>query len=258
MSGRLAPKIRRSFLVVKRHAEKSLTTAPQLSSPYFSHLSEPSISPFVLLQGRAESSTSTTHTKPQGVLSGIKILDLTRVLAGPFCTQILASYGASVVKVEQPGTGDETRQWRTEGEASFWRDSPAKTPISCYFAAVNRNKRSLTLNLKQKKGRNIALQLAKDADVVVNNFLPGKMEELGLGYEVLRVANPGLVYASISGYGATGPDAKRAGYDAVVAAEAGLLHITGESNERPPVKPGVALQICVLGCICMERLWLRY
>jgi succinate---hydroxymethylglutarate CoA-transferase len=198
-------------------------------------------SPFVPLQGRAESSTSATHPKPQGVLSGIKILDLTRVLAGPFCTQILASYGASVLKVEQPGTGDETRQWRAEGEASFWRDPPAKTPVSCYFAAVNCNKRSLTLNLKQEKGRDIALQLAKDADVVVNNFLPGKMEELGLGYDVLRTANPGLVYASISGYGATGPDAKRAGYDAVVAAEAGLLHITGESNDRPPVKPGVAI-----------------
>jgi succinate--hydroxymethylglutarate CoA-transferase len=106
---------------------------------------------------------------------------------------------------------------------------------------VNRNKRSLTLNLKQGKGRGIALQLAKDVDVVVNNFLSDKMEGLGLGCEVLRAANPGLVYASISGQGATEPGAERAGYDAVVAAEAGLLHITGESNERSLVKLGVAI-----------------
>lgn len=209
-----------------------------------SPLPSPGYNSFKVFNNRGESSVSNSPPSPaehQGLLSGIKILDLTRVLAGPFCTQILADYGASVLKVEQPGFGDETRQWRAEGEGAFWREPPSKTPISCYFAAVNRNKRSLTLNLKHPKGLAIVLRLAKEADVVVNNFLPGKMEELGLGYEVLKEQNPGLVYASISGYGATGPDATRAGYDAVVAAEAGLLHITGESNERPPVKPGVAI-----------------
>lgn len=212
-----------------------------------SFLTRPSsrCSPAVQHRGRAESSASTPppvdSDAPQGLLSGIKVLDLTRVLAGPFCMQILADYGASVIKVEQPDLGDETRHWRAEGETSFWRHPASQTPISCYFAAVNRNKRSLTLDLKHAKGREIVLKLAKEADVVVNNFLPGKMDELGLGYELLMASNPGVVYASISSYSATGPDAKRAGYDAVVAAEAGLLHITGESNERPPVKPGVAI-----------------
>ncbi len=187
-------------------------------------------------------STPTSPTKP--LLSGIKILDLTRVLAGPFCTQILADYGASVLKVEQPGTGDETRQWRAEGEARIWKhgglNSSGVPVISCYYAAINRNKRSLTLNLKSEKGKEIVKRLAREADVVVNNFLPGKMEGMGLGYEELRKGNGGLVYASISGYGATGPSAQRGGYDAVVGAEAGLLHITGE-QDGSPVKPGIAI-----------------
>jgi succinate--hydroxymethylglutarate CoA-transferase len=227
-----------------RRASRWLITCQSFRSRCFSPLARPSCNSFKPLHSRRESSASNNPRSPaecQGLLSGIKILDLTRVLAGPFCTQILADYGASVLKVEQPGSGDETRQWRAEGEGPFWRDPPSHTPISCYFAAVNRNKRSLTINLKHPKGIEIVRKLATEADVVVNNFLPGKMEELGLGYDVLKEQNPGLVYASISGYGATGPDAARAGYDAVVAAEAGLLHVTGESNERPPVKPGVAI-----------------
>ncbi|EXJ59793.1 hypothetical protein A1O7_03940 [Cladophialophora yegresii CBS 114405] len=186
-------------------------------------------------------------------LSGLKILDLTRVLAGPFCTQILADYGASVLKIEQPGVGDETRQWRTAGESQKWKDEHPL--MSLYFAAVNRNKRSVTVNLKERKGIEIVKQLiargwdgngtgvSTGVDVVVHNFLPGKMEAMGLGYEDLKkLGSVGerLIYAGVSGYGPQGPSAQRAGYDAIALAEAGLLHITGEEG-RPPVKPGVAM-----------------
>jgi succinate---hydroxymethylglutarate CoA-transferase len=198
-------------------------------------------------------STSTASTLP---LAGLRILDFTRVLAGPYCTQILADYGASVLKIEQPASGDETRQWRTSGEGQKWRDSddPKYKLMSLYFAAVNRNKRSLTLNLKDDRAKGIVKQLinqgwrdgdeeTKPADVVVHNFLPGKMEQLGLGYGDLKTegtAGERLIYAAVSGYGPSGPSAKRAGYDAIALAEAGLLHITGEERGRP-VKPGVAM-----------------
>ncbi|OJD25570.1 hypothetical protein ACJ73_03057 [Blastomyces percursus] len=171
-----------------------------------------------------------------GALHGFKILDLTRVLAGPFCTQILADYGADVIKVEQPGKGDDTRYWRTEGEGEKWKTDS----ISCYFACVNRNKRSITLNLKSEKGKEVLLDLVKVSDVVVENFVPGKMDELGIGYDVLSKINPAIIHASISGYGAAGPYAQRAGYDIIAAAEGGLLHITGEAD-GPPTKPGIGL-----------------
>lgn len=176
-----------------------------------------------------------TKTLP---LDGLKVLDLSRVLAGPFCTQILADYGAQVIKVEQPGAGDETRQWRTAGEGQKWR--PEHKYMSLYFAAVNRNKRSVTVNLKDPKGLEIVKALARQSDVVLNNFLPGKMEQLGLGYEDLKRDNEGLIYASCSGYGASGPSRDRAGYDAIALAEAGLLHITGDEHGGP-TKPGVAM-----------------
>jgi succinate--hydroxymethylglutarate CoA-transferase len=166
------------------------------------------------------------------------VLDLSRVLAGPFCTQILADYGAEVLKVEQPGVGDETRQWCAANESQMWKeDYPL---MSLYFAAINRNKRSVTLNLKAPRGVEIVKRLARESDVVVNNFVPGKMEAMGLGYEDLRRENDRLIYASISGYGSSGPSKDRAGYDALALAEAGLLHITGEDG-RLPSKPGVAM-----------------
>lgn len=206
------------------------------------------------LQCRALYSSSNPQTTASLPLANLRVLDLTRVLAGPFCTQILADYGATVLKIEQPGSGDETRQWRTAGETGqMWNDDflvesnggQSSGPLtSLYFAAVNRNKRSMTLNLKSKKG----IQLIKDMlkpgpnsyDIVINNFLPGKMDSMGLGYEVLREVNPALIYASVSGYGADGPSSKRAGYDAIALAEAGLLHITG-SEESGSTKPGVAI-----------------
>lgn len=182
--------------------------------------------------------SSSSDSSPRLPLQGLRVLDLSRVLAGPFCTQILADYGADVIKVEQPGIGDETRQWRTWGEGQKWKDEYKL--MSLYFAAVNRNKRSITLNLKDKKAVEILKRLAADSDVIVNNFVPGKMEEMGLSYEALKAVNPSIIYASVSGYGAAGPSMKRAGYDAIALAEAGLLHITGEPD-GPPTKPGVAI-----------------
>lgn len=202
-------------------------------------------------------------------LAGIRVLDLTRVLAGPWCTQLMADMGADVIKIEQPAKpsssngsnvipgGDETRRWRISGESGFWHPDARGNDMSLYFAAVNRNKRSLTLDLKSARGKEVIWRIIrgdddgsretkrmgggrKGADVVINNFLPGTMERLGFGWEEVRKVNPAVVYASVSGYGATGPNAKRAGYDAIALAEAGLLHITGEAD-RPPSKPGVAI-----------------
>ncbi|KAF9891544.1 hypothetical protein FE257_004011 [Aspergillus nanangensis] len=174
----------------------------------------------------------------QGPLNGLRILDLSRVLAAPFCTQILADYGADVIKIEQAGQGDDTRHWKVRGEDAAWKKEAG--PISNYFSAVNRNKRSVTLNLKHEKGKEILLNLTRNADVVVENFRPGTMDRLGLGYDRLKEQNPGLIYASISGYGPTGPYSQRGGYDPIAAAEGGLLHITGERN-GPPVRAGIGL-----------------
>ncbi|KIV99955.1 uncharacterized protein PV09_08468 [Verruconis gallopava] len=172
-----------------------------------------------------------------GPLAGLRVLDLSRILAGPFCTQLLADYGADVIKIEQPGTGDDTRHWRAKGEADHWLVS---SPMSFYFTAVNRNKRSMTLDLKKQTGLNILYDLVKRSDVLVENFVPGKSDELGFGYDKVRSLNSRLVYASISGYGASGPYSTRAGYDAIAAAEGGLMHITGEADGKP-LRPGLGM-----------------
>ncbi|KAJ0416296.1 CoA-transferase family III domain-containing protein [Aspergillus carlsbadensis] len=177
-------------------------------------------------------------TVSKGPLHGLRILDLSRVLAAPFCTQILADYGADVIKVEETKKGDDTRQWRMRGEDQAWKQEAG--PISNYFAAVNRNKRSVTLDLKHENGKDIFLKLARQADVLVENFRPGTMDRLSLGYERLQQLNPRLIYASISGYGTTGPYSERGGYDPIAGAEAGLLHITGERNGAP-VRPGLGM-----------------
>jgi len=133
-----------------------------------------------------------------GALADLLILDFSRVLAGPYATMVLADLGARVIKIEQPGLGDETRQWGPP----FTEDG-----LSAYFIAVNRNKQSVTINLKHPDGQAIARTLARRADVLIENFLPGTMSRLGLGYDDLRLINPGLVYCSITGYGQYGPDA---------------------------------------------------
>lgn len=169
-------------------------------------------------------------------LEGIRVIDLSRILAGPFCSMVLGDLGAEVIKIEQPGTGDDTRGW----------GPPFIDGESAYFLCINRNKKSLTLNLKHDKGKRILKDLVKKADVLLENFRPGGMEEFGLGYEVLREINPRLIYCSITGFGSTGPYKDKAGYDVIVSAVGGLMSITGEPGGRP-VKVGVAVTDIMTG-----------
>jgi crotonobetainyl-CoA:carnitine CoA-transferase CaiB-like acyl-CoA transferase len=173
-------------------------------------------------------------TRAAGPLAGLRVLDLSRVLAGPLCTMMLGDMGADVVKVERPGAGDDTRQWGppwAEGEAG--REA-------AYYLCVNRNKRSVEADLKSEAGRALVRRLARDADVLVENFAPGTLEAWGLGYDALAAENPGLVLCSITGYGGDGPEAGRPGYDFAVQARAGWMAVTGDV-EGAPTKVGVAL-----------------
>lgn len=162
-------------------------------------------------------------------LEGIRVLDLTRIMSGPLATMILADLGADVIKVEDTRSGDDTRQW----------GPPFHGEDAAYFMAANRNKRAIGVDLKTEAGREIVLRLADRADVVAENFRPGTAARLGLAYDDLAARNPRLVYASISGYGQTGPDAALPGYDAIAQARSGMMSITGEAD-GPPMRPGVA------------------
>ncbi|RUS32133.1 hypothetical protein BC938DRAFT_476215 [Jimgerdemannia flammicorona] len=201
-----------------------------------------------------------------GPLSGVRVLDLTRVLAGPYCTMLLGDLGAEVIKIENPQYGDDTRTWGPP-----WAENKVPTdksqPESAYFLSVNRNKKSVAVNIKNPSGVALICDLARRSDVLVENYIPGKLDEMGLGYEELSRINPRLIYTSITGYGPQGPYAQRAGYDVMIEvgtvqriltfsnhilaivtepsiivrqAEAGLMHITGEKDGRP-VKVGVAI-----------------
>ncbi|TGO84721.1 hypothetical protein BPOR_0473g00050 [Botrytis porri] len=173
-------------------------------------------------------------------LKGYKVLDMTRVLAGPYCTQILGDLGAEVIKVEHPTKGDDTRYWGPP-YAKYLGGSGKKGPgESAYFFAVNRNKKSLGLSFKHPSAVKILHKLAAESDILVENYLPGSLKKYGMDYETLREINPRLIYASITGYGQTGPYRNRAGYDVMVEAEMGLMHITG-SRDGPLVKVGVAV-----------------
>ncbi|RFU65124.1 CaiB/BaiF CoA transferase family protein [Peribacillus glennii] len=163
-------------------------------------------------------------------LDGIKVLDLSRTLAGPFCTMLLGDMGADIIKVERPGKGDETRDFtppRWNGE-------------SAYYLASNRNKRSITIDIKSDEGRKIIYKLAEESDVFIENFRTGTMEKLGLGYEQLKEINPRIIYCSISGFGRTGPEKNRAGYDLLLQGYGGLMSVTGEQGGAP-VKAGMSL-----------------
>jgi formyl-CoA transferase len=182
-----------------------------------------------------------------GVLSGIRVLDLSRILAGPWCTQLLADLGADVVKIERPGTGDDTRAWGPPFAEGLDGTPSAE---SAYFLAANRGKRSVAVDFSTVAGQEIVRTLAKSADVVVENLKHGDMRRYGLDYESLRVLNPGLIYCSITGFGQTGPYRERAGYDFVIQAMGGLMSITGESDDRPgggPQKCGVPIADMMTG-----------
>ena len=187
---------------------------------------------------RNYSTAPPTHSN--GPLSGVRILDFTRVLAGPFCTQILADYGADVIKVEEPIKGDGTRAWKGKGEAEVWK--PDIGPMSYFFAAINRNKRSITLDLKKPEGKEAVHRLVEkgDVDVVIENFVPGTADRLGIGFSHLSKLNPRLIFASLSGYGSDGPYGRRHGYDAIAAAEAGFMQVTGHPG-APPIRAGLGM-----------------
>lgn len=165
-----------------------------------------------------------------GTLEDLRVIDLSRILAGPYCTMLLADMGAEVIKVEQPGVGDGTRQWGPP-----WIGSE-----SAYFLSVNRNKKSLTLNLKHLDAQAILKKLISSADILVENFLPGTLDRLGLDYKTLSSDNPGLIYCSITGYGQNGPYRDRPGFDFLIQAQGGIMSVTGPI-EGPPYKVGVAI-----------------
>jgi len=176
------------------------------------------------------------HAETDLPLSGIRVLDLSRILAGPYCTMMLGDLGADVLKVERPDGGDDTRTW----------GPPFAGGESAYYLCCNRNKRSITIDLKNPRGVELVKQLAKESDVVVENFTPGLMQRFGLDFETLREINPRLVYCSITAYGQNGPYRDRPGYDMVLSAVGGLMWITGP-QDGAPCKVGVAITDVVTG-----------
>ena len=180
--------------------------------------------------------TPINETKKPLPLAGVRVLDVSQVMAGPYCSMLLADLGADVIKVEPPGTGDQTR-----GAMGF----KMKGSDSMGFLNMNRNKRSITLNLKTEAGKQVFLDLVKTADILVENYRPGVMKKLGIDYPALKTINPGLVYASISGFGQTGPWADRPGFDLMAQAMSGVMSVTGYPD-GPPVKAGVP--VADIGC----------
>jgi len=180
--------------------------------------------------------TPINETKRPLPLAGVRVLDVSQVMAGPYCSMLLADLGADVIKVEPPGTGDQTR-----GAMGF----KMKGSDSMGFLNMNRNKRSITLNLKTEAGKQVFLDLVKTADILVENYRPGVMKKLGIDYPALKTINPGLVYASISGFGQTGPWADRPGFDLMAQAMSGVMSVTGYPD-GPPVKAGVP--VADIGC----------
>ncbi|KAJ9086858.1 hypothetical protein DSO57_1039213 [Entomophthora muscae] len=187
---------------------------------------------------RVQRVCSAYSTSPDsGPLDGLKVLDLTRVLAGPYCTMLLGDLGAEIIKVERPGLGDDTRAW---GPPFAEPKVKGASKESAYYLGVNRNKKSITVDFTKAGGQKILHELALKSDILVENFIPGKLAQYNLDYETLAKINPKLIYASITGYGPTGPYGTKPGYDVMIEAEAGLMYVTGE-KDGPPVKVGVAI-----------------
>ena len=188
--------------------------------------------------------TSETQTaQPAQALAGLRVLDLSRILAGPTATQLLADLGAEVIKIERPGVGDDTRGWGPP----FVKDTRgSETHESAYFLSANRGKHSVAINIADPRGQALVQALAAKADILVENFKPGDLDRYGLGYATLSAANPRLIYCSITGFGQTGPNAHRAGYDFLVQGEGGLMSLTGEAD-GPPLKAGVGIADVLTG-----------
>jgi crotonobetainyl-CoA:carnitine CoA-transferase CaiB-like acyl-CoA transferase len=178
-------------------------------------------------------------------LEGIKVLDLTRVLAGPFCTMILADMGAEVIKIEQPGRGDDTREF----------GPPFQKGESAYFLSINRNKKSITLDIKSDNGREIIRRLIQRSDILVENFRPGALKKLGFDYETASTINPRLIYASVSGFGQTGPWSAKPGYDLAIQGLGGIMSLTGDAG-APPYKVGVSQADLTAGLYAVQGIML--
>jgi len=174
-------------------------------------------------------------------LEGIRILDLTRVLSGPYCTMLLGDLGAEVIKVERPGEGDDTRSFAP----------PFQGDQAAYFLSINRNKKSITLDMKSEQGKEILWRLLDLSDVLVENFRPGAMERLGFGYEAVTKRRPAIIYCSISGFGDSGPQKDRPGYDVIVQGEAGIMDLTGP-RDGPPHKVGTSIADLVSGLTAVQ------
>jgi formyl-CoA transferase len=174
-------------------------------------------------------------------LQGLRVVDLTRVLSGPYCTMQLGDMGAEVIKIEQPGRGDDTRAFAP----------PYQGDQAAYFLSVNRNKKSITLDMKSEAGKQVLWRLIDRSDILVENFRPGAMDRLGFGYQAVRERKPALVYASISGFGASGPQKDRPGYDVIVQGEAGIMDITGP-RDGAPYKVGTAVADLVSGLYAVQ------
>lgn len=178
-----------------------------------------------------------------GALEGVRVLDLSRILAGPTATQILGDLGADVIKVERPGSGDDTRSW---GPPFVTDADGAETDLSAYFLCANRNKRSIAVDITSSEGAALIRKLAAQADIIVENYKPGDLDRRGLGYADLIAVKPDLIWCAISGFGQTGPLADRIGYDFLVQAMGGIMSLTGEP-EREPMKVGVGIADIVCG-----------
>ena len=182
----------------------------------------------------------------KGLLDGVRVLDLSRVLAGPYCGMLLADMGAEVIKIEVPGKGDDSRA-----------NAPMVNGESAYFMNLNRNKKGMTLNLKSEKGKEIFQRLVEQSDIVIENYRPGVMEKLGLGYEDLQKINPAIIYGAVSGFGHTGPYSKRAGYDIIGQAMSGLMSTSGWPDS-PPTRTGTAMADVMGGISCAVGILAAY
>lgn len=187
----------------------------------------------------------------KGSLTGIKVLDMTRVLSGPYCGMMLADMGADVIKLEMPGYGDDSRHY-----GPFRKDEEGND-VSAYFSSINRNKRSVTLNLKKPEAQEIFKRLAAGVDIVIENFRPGTMKKMGIDYDVIREINPRIIYAYISGFGQNGPYAGRAAYDGIVQAMGGVMSITGPKGGKP-VKVGTSIGDIIAGMFCAYGILAAY
>ena len=185
-----------------------------------------------------------------GALKGIKVLDLSRILAGPWASQMLADFGAQVIKIERPNKGDDTRYW---GPPFIKEKTSTQPPQAAYFHSTNRNKQSIAIDIQHETGQQIIKDLVKNADVFIENFKVGALAKYGLDYPKLKLLNPNLIYCSITGFGQTGPSSERAGYDAMIQGEGGLMSITGVANGEP-MKAGVALTDIMTGLYCSNAI----